>query len=160
MTGGDLTTGHHRRAMLGIVAVSCVLVVSACGGKSGLTPDSQNSPSSSPLPAATQKFCNRVEVAMSSLAGTDPSDTMPLSKARATLDTLLDNGIRGFTALEPDAPASLKQPIRVIVADFRSYKAVADKAKTVKELLASSVTANPTQKSAYEALISYTSDTC
>lgn len=159
MTRGDLRARHHRRAMLGIVAGGCLLV-SACGAKSGLTPGSESTPSSSPLPAATQKFCTQVQAAMTSLSGTDPSDTMSLAKARATLDSLLDNAVKGFSALQPDAPASLKQPIRVIVADFRSYKTLADKARTVKQLLASSVTANPTQKSAYEALISYTSDTC
>lgn len=159
MTGGNLSAGQRCQAMLGIVAGSCILL-SACGSTSGLTPDGQNTPSSSPLPAATQKFCNQVQQALASLGGTDPSSSMSLPKARATLDSLLDNGIAGFSALEPEAPASLREPIDVIVADLRSYKARADEAKTVKQLLGFSLTANSTQKSAYEALIGYTSDTC
>ncbi len=159
MTRGDLGAGQCRRAMLGIVAGSCLLLA-ACGGTPGLTPGGENTPSSSPLPAATQKFCNQVQEALASLGGTDPSNSMSLPKARETLDNLLDGGIAGFSALEPDAPASLRGPIDVIVADLRSYKALADTAKSVRQLLGFSLTANPKQKSAYEALISYTSDTC
>jgi len=159
MTGGDLSAGQRRRAILGIVAGSCLLLT-ACGSTSGLTPGGENTPSSSPLPAATQKFCNQVQAALASLGGTDPSSSMSLTKAKATLDSLIDSGVAGFSALEPDAPASLRKPVDVIVADLRSYKALADKAKTVRQLLGLSLTANPTQKSAYEALINYTSDTC
>lgn len=145
--------------ILGVLAAAC-LTVTACGSPSGATPDQPNGQPTSTLPASTIKFCSGVQTAMAGLAGKDPSNSMSLKAAKATLDGLLTNGIKNFTALEKTAPSNLTSSIATIVADFRSYEALANKAKTVKQLLDSSVRANPVQKTAYQELISYTSDTC
>jgi hypothetical protein len=159
MRGSEPSRGH-RRAMLGIMAGGCLLV-SACGASAGDVPGQpQGQQSSTALPAATQKFCNEVQGAMASLSGKDPSDTMTLTEARATLDDLLNTGIKNFTVLASEAPANLRGSIMTIVADFRAYETVAGKATTVKQLIDSSVRANPVQKTAYQELLSYTADTC
>lgn len=150
-------TRWHRLAALGMATGAC-LMVTACGASNGDSPDG-HSPSAT-IPVAAQKFCGEVQTAMASLAGKNPSDSMKLSVARSTLDGLLNNGIKNFGAMESDAPASLKSSIVTIVADFKSYEKLADKAKTTRQLLASSVKANPAQKNAYQELLSYAGQTC
>lgn len=157
MMCSELATGR-RWAFAGLAAGAC-LMASACGATPGATPG-QTQQSSSAIPAATKKFCDEAQSAMASLSGKDPSSSMSLAQARATLDGLLNNGITNFTVLEGEAPASLKNSLKIIVADFRSYEASANKATSVKQLLDSSVKANPVQKTSYQELLSYLSDTC
>ena len=57
----------------------------------------------------------------------------------------LRNGIKSFSALAPEAPASLRKSVKVIVANFKSYKAQIARAETVKELFDTSVTTSPAQ---------------
>lgn len=157
MIRSQLTAGH--RWTVASLAVGVGLLASACGATPGATPG-QTQQSSSAVPAATKKFCDEAQAAMAGLSGKDPSNSMSLTQARATLDSLLTTGITNFTVLEGEAPASVKNSITIIVADFRSYKAQADKATSVKQLLDSSVTANPVQRTSYQELLSYLSDTC
>jgi hypothetical protein len=157
MMDGELTTGH-RRALLGVVAGTCISL-SACGATAGAAPGTVALPSTA-IPASTQRFCDDVSAAMSSLAGQNPSGTMTLAQARHVLDSLLNNGIRNFTALEGKAPPYLRTDIKVIVKDFRRYEAQAAKAKTVTQLIDSTVTANPVDKHAYQELLGYTATSC
>lgn len=158
MMRSELATGR-RWAFAGLAAGAC-LMASACGATPGATPGQTQQSSSAAVPAATKKFCDEAQSAMASLSGKDPSSSMSLAQARATLDELLNNGITNFTVLEGEAPASLKNSLKIIVADFRSYEASTSKATSVKQLLDSSVKANPVQKTSYQELLSYLSDTC
>lgn len=148
-------SGPGSRLMLGALAAAC-LAVSACGA----SPSQPSGQQTTSMSAATARFCSGVQTALASLAGKDPNQSMSLKAAKATLDGLLTNGIKNFTALERSAPADLKSSIATIVADFRRYEALANKATSIKQLLDSSVRASPVQKSAYQELISYSSDNC
>ncbi len=158
MMDGEMT-GGHRAAILGVIAGAVCLGLSACGASAGITPGQVAAPSTS-IPASTHKFCNDVSAAMASLAGQNPTSKMTLTQARHALDSLLNNGIKNFTALETKAPASLKHPITLIVSDFRNYEALTMKATSVKALLDSTVKASPIDKHAYQELLAYTATSC
>jgi hypothetical protein len=155
----ELTSGPGGRLMLGALAAAC-LTVSACGASAGDSPNQPNGQQTTSMSAATARFCSGVQTALASLAGKNPSDSMSLKAAKATLDGLLADGIRNFTKLEGSAPASLRSSVATIVGDLRTYETLANKSTTIKQLLDSSVRASPVQKSAYQELISYSSDNC
>ena len=85
---------------------------------------------------------------------------MTLAQARHTLAGLLNIGIKNFAALETKAPAALRYPITLIVADFRNYEAQTMKAASVKQLLDSTARANPVDMHPYRQLVSYTATSC
>jgi hypothetical protein len=150
--------GGRRLGALGAAAGICISLT-ACGASAGSTPG-QTARTTPVISASTQKFCKEVATAMASLAGTNPSESMKLTVARKTLDSLLDNGIKSFTKLEPEAPANLRNSIKTIVADFKSYKVTASKAKSTKELLGETIAASPMEKAAYQQLLGYTGTSC
>ncbi len=150
--------GGRRLAALCAAAATCA-AVTACGASAGAAPG-QGQQTTPVISASAQKFCNDVATAMAGLSGKNPSESMTLKQARKTLDDLLNNGIRSFTKLESQAPADLRGSIKTIVADFQSYEADTAKAKTVKDLLNSTVTASPIQKTAYQQLLAYTGTSC
>ncbi len=151
---------RNRRAMLGVMAGTC-LALSACGASSGLTPG-EATPPSSPIPASTKQLCDKISGAMNSMAGQNPSGKMTLTQARHVLDGLLNNGISNFGALErePAAPASLTKAFAQIVSDLQKYKEQTAKATSVKQLLDSTVKANPVDKQAYQMVLGYTATSC
>jgi hypothetical protein len=153
----SVTTGGR---LLAAASAACACVaLTACGGASpGTTP--VNAQTTPPISSGQQKLCTEIQAALSSLSGTNPSQSMSLPKAKKTLDTLLNNGIKAFTKLEPQAPADLRSAIVKIVQDFQQYEITANKAKTTKQLLNSSVTASPEQKKAFQELIGYTGTSC
>jgi hypothetical protein len=153
----ELARGR-RLALISVVAGTCI-TLTACGASSADRP-AKTPPTSKAISASTEKFCKKVSAAMASLAGQAPGTNMTLPEARKTLDRLLDNGIKSFSALVPEAPASLRKSVKVIVADFKSYKALTARAETVKELLDTTVTASPAQKRAYQQLLGYSGTSC
>ncbi len=158
MMDGEPTRGH-RRAILAVMAGTACLGLSACGASAGSTPGEVSQPSAT-MAAGAAKFCNDVGAAMQSMAGQNPTTKMTLGQARHALDSLLNNGIKNFTALEKEAPASLKNAIPTVVADFRTYEAQTMKATSVQGLLDSTVKASPIDKHAYQEIVGYTATSC
>ncbi len=158
MMDGEPTRGH-RRAILAVMAGTACLGLSACGASAGSTPGEVTGPSAT-IPAATHKLCNGISAAMASMAGQNPTSKMTLPQARHMLDSLLNNGIKNFTALESQAPGDLKKSITSVVTDLRSYEATTMQARSVKDLLDSTVKASPIEKKAYQAILGYAATSC
>ena len=158
MTDGELRS-LRRKSVLGVIAASTCLGLTAWGAAASAAP--ANLTATSVMPAAsTHVFCDDVSAAMVSLAGPDPTRTMNLARARYTFESLLTIGIKNFAALETEAPTPLKQPISLVVADFRTYEARTMRATSVGQLLDSAAQANPVNTTAYQHLVGFTATSC
>lgn len=156
MNGSGLTAAA-RPAVWTIAACGC-LSLGACSGTSpGAQPDATTSKA---IQAASQKFCHEVDNALQSLDSHGLTLGMTLADARADFDDVVKTAITDFRRLEADAPASLKNSVREVVADFRAFKKKSDTASSIGQLMADSTHGSPVQTRAYLRVLAYAGRAC
>jgi hypothetical protein len=151
-----LTCGRDH-AVLAAIAAGC-LALSACGAASN--GDTPGEPQQPPISAAMRKFCTEIAAAMKPLNSTGIMPGMSLRQAHMMIDSLMAQGIAGFTTLAREAPSSERATIEHIVTDFRAYEQASDRETSVQQMVSSIAGTGPAQQPAYQQLLSYTSDNC
>ena len=128
----------HRVALI-TVAGAC-LALSACGGSS-TTAASAPAASSTSAPAsstvllpARAHFCKDLNTMLNNVPSTSASKKLGAAAARKDLDRILYTGEIGYSDLEAEAPAQIRESIRTIIGVYQSDAKMAEGSGSVVEI--------------------------
>jgi len=136
-------TSHSRRALL---AAGACLGLSACGAGS-VTAVSE--PAAIPAITVgpmklTGHFCHDANAIMREQPSNPAGQKATLAEARADLGMILRSAAAGYTALEPEAPSRLREPIKTIVRVYTADEHHLASYGSITQMGASIVRANTT----------------
>jgi hypothetical protein len=155
-------TPQSFRAVL--VAAGACLGLSACGGGS-VTAVSEPAaiPASTIGPMKlTGHFCHDADVIMREQPSDPAGQKVTVADARAELAKILRLAAAGYTALEPEAPSTLRGPIRTIISVYTADEHHLASYGSITQMGASIVRSNTTGagRAAIRQVLAYMAKNC
>jgi hypothetical protein len=154
-------TRRSHDALSGAVAAAC-LALCACG--SAPVPATRGSAATSASRVGrfvlTGSFCDDVSLVMRQIPDPPPTAYATLAQARGNLGTVLRSSVQGFTALQAEAPARLRAPLRRIIGDYQADEKIVRTSGSVGQMSHSMVTRNLAASGAFRQVLLYISVRC
>jgi hypothetical protein len=152
------------QALSAAVAGAC-LTLCACGASpapsaAGSAAASANAPVKAGSATLTGHFCGDASSFMRHIPAIPTTKHTSAAQARANLRKVLRSTVKGFTALENEAPAKLHKPLKTIVAVYKSDEKVLRASGNLAEISQSMVKGNASGSVAFQQVIKYITVSC
>jgi hypothetical protein len=154
---------RSHQALSAAVAGAC-LTLCACGTTSA--PSAAGSPAASTTGAATatgsasKHFCADASSFMQHIPAGPTTKHTTAAEARANLRTVLLATVKGFSALETEAPRKLHKPLKTIVGIYKADVKVLKRSGSLAQISQSMVKGNASGSLAFQRVLKYISVDC
>lgn len=145
--------GCRRHRALAAGAASACLVLCGCGGSAAR-------PAAAAGTVSAGKFCTHAASFMRHIPQAPAAKHPTEAQALASMRTVLDATVKGFTALERQAPAAVRAPLRTIVRVYQKDQQVLDSGGSTATVSQAMATAGQANVKAFSSLLRYISAHC
>jgi hypothetical protein len=157
-----------HQALSAAVAGAC-LTLCACGGAAA--PSAAGSGASATAGSAGSKFstgsgtlnghfCGDATSFLRHIPAAPTTRRTSATQARASLRTAVRATVKGFTVLETEAPASLHEPLKAIVAVYKSDEKALTASGNRTEISAAMIQGNASGSEAFQRVVKYLAVSC
>jgi hypothetical protein len=136
-----------------------LLLLCGCGSAAAPAAGSSSAAASSPARLAS-RFCADASTFMRNIPAEPKAKRLTPTQARANMSTVLVSTVKGFTALEKEAPAQLRKPLRKIIAVYRGDEKVLRTTGDMSKISESMVQGDGSGSVAFQQVVKYISTTC
>jgi hypothetical protein len=136
-----------------------LLLLFGCGTAAAPAAGSSSAAASSPARLAS-RFCADASTFMRNIPAEPKARRLTPAQARANMSTVLVSTVKGFTALEKEAPAQLRKPLRKIIAVYREDEKVLRTTGDMSRISESMVQGDGSGSVAFQQIVTYISTTC
>jgi hypothetical protein len=145
--------GHQ--ALAAAAAGGSLLLLGGCGSAAAPAAGASSGPA-----RLDSRFCADAGNFMRNIPAEPKVKRLTPTQARANMATVLVLTVRGFTALEKEAPAQLHQPLRKIIAVYQADEKVLRTTGDLTKVSESMVQGDGSGSVAFQQVIRYISGTC
>lgn len=145
-------------AMAAAAAGAGLLMLCGCG--------SAAAPAAGPTSAAAgparlaSRFCADASTFMRHIPAEPKAKHLTPTQARANMSAVLVSTVSGFTALEKEAPAQLRKPLRTIISVYRTDQKVLRRTGDMSKISESMVQGDGSGSAAFLKVLKYISGSC
>jgi hypothetical protein len=144
-----------RQHALPAAAAAACLALCACGSAPAPAAHGPGAAAGARSFALTGSFCDDVSLVMRHIPDAPSTAHTTLAQARSNLGAVLRSSVQGFTALQAEAPARLRAPLRAIVGVYRADERIVRASGSVGQMSQSMVTRNLAASGAFRQLLLY-----
>jgi hypothetical protein len=145
-----------RQALVVIAAAGAGLALGACG--SGSAPAAK--PTTSAPSAKTARFCHNAATFMKSIPSAPNKPDPSVAEAKANLSLVLRDTVRGFSGLEAEAPATLRQPLTKIVSTYQAEEQIVRSSGSMGQISQAVVKKNLSAAADFDRVLKYIAVNC
>jgi hypothetical protein len=145
--------GHQ--VLAAAAAGGSLLLLGGCGSAAAPAAGASSGPA-----RLDSRFCADAGNFMRNIPAEPKVKRLTPTQARANMATVLVLTVRGFTALEKEAPAQLNKPLRKIIAVYQADEKVLRTTGDLTKVSESMVQGDGSGSVAFQQVIRYISGTC
>jgi hypothetical protein len=131
-----------------------------CGCGSAAAPVAAGSATASGSARLASRFCADASNFMRNIPAEPKVKRLTPTQARANMTAVLVSTVHGFTALEKEAPAQLRKPLRKIIAVYKADEKVLRTSGDMTKVSESMVQGDGSGSMAFQQVLKYISTTC
>jgi hypothetical protein len=148
-----------HQVLAAAAAGGSLLLLGGCGSSAAPAAGSTAATASSPA-RLDSRFCADASNFMRNIPAEPKVKRLTPTQARANMAAVLVSTVRGFTALEKEAPAQLRKPLRKIIAVYKSDEKVLRTSGDMTKVSESMVQGDGSGSVAFQQVIKYIAGTC
>lgn len=131
-----------------------------CGCGSTAAPVAAGSATASGPARLASRFCADASNFMRNIPAEPKVKRLTPTQARANMTAVLVSTVHGFTALETEAPAQLRKPLRKIIAVYKADEKILRTSGDMTKVSESMVQGDGSGSMAFQQVLKYISTTC
>ena len=149
-----------HQVLAAAAAGGSLLLLGGCGSSAAPAAGSPPGSASSSPARLDSRFCADASNFMRNIPAEPKVKRLTPTQARANMAAVLVSTVRGFTALEKEAPAQLRKPLRKIIAVYQADEKVLRATGDMTKVSESMVQGDGSGSVAFQQVVKYISGTC
>jgi hypothetical protein len=137
-----------------------LLLLCGCGSAAAPAARGSTSAAASGPARLASRFCADASNFMRNIPAEPKVKRLTPTQARANMTAVLVSTVHGFTALEKEAPAQLRKPLRKIIAVYKADEKVLRTSGDMTKVSESMVQGDGSGSMAFQQVLKYISGTC